>query len=269
MEPAKSAAVRVADSELYYETYGSGSPLILIHGDWADRRVWQPQIEAFSQAYQVVVYDLRGHGRSTVGDLPYSHVDDLLALLDRLGIAQAILAGHGLGGAVARAAAIEKPQRVAALILASIGSQGLFGVPIPDDELALYGRPLAAAHDGDTAAAVDLHESIWINGVRHEAPPEVRAAIRQIIEGYPFPEQDPHRPEVMWSTHTVPELHRVHLPVLLTWGLNDQPLIERASLMAADVLPDVHTGSIPDAAHYAHWEQAAEFNRIVLDFLAG
>lgn len=268
MDPNKSASIRVADSELYYEIYGDGRPLILLHGHWANSKVWEPQIEALSQAYQVIAYDLRGHGRSTVGELPYSHVDDLTTLMDRLGLETAVLIGHDLGGAVARAMAIERYERVEALVLAAAGSQGLFGIPLPQEELERYGRPLAAAREGDDARAIDEHEAVWIHGLDHRAPDEVRVAIRGILETYSFAEYQPDAPEIMWSTHKLTEMHLIQQPTLLLWGLNDQPLIERTAVKTADFLPHVRTASLPDAAHYLHWEQAGEFNRHLLEFLA-
>jgi pimeloyl-ACP methyl ester carboxylesterase len=269
MDPEKNASIRVADSELYYEIYGSGRPLILIHGGWADRRTWEPQIEALSQDYQVIVYDLRGHGRSTVGELPYSHVDDLTTLMDRLDLETAVLIGHELGAAVARAAAIEKYDRVQALVLAAAGTQGLFGIPMSESEMEILGRPLAAAREGNIPGAIDEHEAVWIHGVNHKAANDVRDAIRAILETHSFAEYRPGAPEIMWSTHKISEMHLIQQPTVLIWGENDQPLIERTAVKTADFLPDGYTAPISDAAHYLHWEQPQEFNLILLDFLAG
>ena len=267
MEAKKQGTVRTADSELYYEIYGSGRPLILLHGEWTSRLIWEPQIEALSDKYQVIAVDLRGHGKATLGELPYSHVDDITTLMDRLGLESAGMVGHQLGGSVARAMGIERPQRVEALVIAATGSQGMFGIPIPEEEAELLAAPMVAVRDGQMETAVDLHETIWVDGVDHEAAPEVREKIRESVAAESFADLVGGAPEIRWSTHKMPELHHVTGPTLLIWGQHDQPLIERSSIMSADILPDVHTAVIANAAHYPNWEQPEQFNKEILAFL--
>ena len=89
----------VNGTRLYYEMSGSGDPIVLIHGFTFDVRMWDDQVQAFSQQYQVIRYDVRGFGRSALPtEQAYARVDDLKALLDHLGIAGAYLLGLSMGG---------------------------------------------------------------------------------------------------------------------------------------------------------------------------
>ena len=89
-------------TRLYYEAAGAGHPVVLLHGFTFDTTMWDDQFLPLAQHFRVIRYDMRGFGRS---DLPgaesYSHVDDLKALLDHLGISQAHLVGLSKGGAIA------------------------------------------------------------------------------------------------------------------------------------------------------------------------
>jgi pimeloyl-ACP methyl ester carboxylesterase len=109
--------------EIAYEVYGEGFPLVLAHGLTASKETWDAQIGPFMQRYRVVVYDVRGHGESEappVDDPGYTLdtlVDDLKALLDRLGIEQAYVGGLSLGGMIAMRFALKYANALRALLL--------------------------------------------------------------------------------------------------------------------------------------------------------
>src|SRR5262249_15770490 len=111
---------------LYYEVHGEGPALLLSHGYSATSQMWQGQIAALSRLHKVIVWDMRGHGRS---DSPndqseYSHeksVEDMAALLDVVGVEKAIVAGLSLGGYISLAFHLAHPQRVRALIIIDTG----------------------------------------------------------------------------------------------------------------------------------------------------
>src|SRR5258707_7772268 len=89
--------------EIYYEVHGSGPPLLLTHGYSSTSAMWQGQIEALSKHHKLVLWDMRGHGRSDYPADPgaYSEaltVADMAALLDEIGAPSAIIGGLSLGG---------------------------------------------------------------------------------------------------------------------------------------------------------------------------
>src|SRR6185312_402648 len=114
-----TAVLERPGARLVYEEAGDGPAVVLIHGFGLDMRMWDPQIGPLAARFRVVRYDCRGFGSSGPFDpgVPYSHADDLLALLDHLGIARAALIGLSFGGRVVMQTALAAPERVAGLAL--------------------------------------------------------------------------------------------------------------------------------------------------------
>ena len=111
-----------SDGELYYETAGSGPPLLFITGLGGLASFWRNQIEAFSSRYTVIAFDHRGTGKSARTDAPYSieqMAADTLALMDHLGVEQPIIVGHSTGGAIGLCIAANHAQRVQRLALSA------------------------------------------------------------------------------------------------------------------------------------------------------
>ncbi len=104
---------------LFYQTTGTGEPIVFIHGFSLDHRMWIPQIEHFSKTNQVIVYDMRGFGRSSLPEGNYSHHDDLKAILDELNLQEINMVGLSLGGEVAIDFTLEFPEYVKSLTLIS------------------------------------------------------------------------------------------------------------------------------------------------------
>ena len=102
---------------IYYETHGSGPAILLTHGFSATAAAWKPQVEALSQHYQLITWDMRGHGQSDSPEDPAAYsealtVGDMTALLEAHGIEQAVVGGHSLGGYLSLAFNVTHPGRV-------------------------------------------------------------------------------------------------------------------------------------------------------------
>lgn len=113
---------------LYYIDVGqpSSPPIVLIHGFPLSHEMWTNQIEFLKNAYRVVAFDLRGQGRSEVGDGQFTLeflVDDLIALLDHLKIRQAVLCGLSMGGYVSLRTVERNTERVSGLVLCDTKSE--------------------------------------------------------------------------------------------------------------------------------------------------
>lgn len=121
-EKIKTQIVEFNKCQIYYERSGSGLPLIFIHGAFADLNLWDPQWEFFKDRYQVIRFDLRGHGKTGPSGLTKyqmeTFVEDLSALLIALEIPSAIICGLSWGGSIAQGFATKFPERVKGLILA-------------------------------------------------------------------------------------------------------------------------------------------------------
>ncbi len=110
----------------FYQRIGDGPPLVLIHALGLSHRLWDELVPRLAGVCQVVTYDVRGHGQSDVPPGPYSMADfaeDLVGLLDALGIESAHLAGISMGGMIAQEFVLTWPQRVRSLFLADTTSE--------------------------------------------------------------------------------------------------------------------------------------------------
>lgn len=130
--------------ETSYEIHGSGLPVVLIHGAWSSRRMWEDQVPELARRYRVLVYDLRGHGLTGPTSreaYPISlFADDLDALLEHLSLERVVLCGLSFGGFIALDAALRYPERVGALILVGMGAS--VGLTLSDRlQRALYFLP--------------------------------------------------------------------------------------------------------------------------------
>ncbi|NMC45388.1 MAG: alpha/beta hydrolase [Chloroflexi bacterium] len=106
--------------DLFYEKHGSGVPVLLVHGFPLNHTIWHPVLPFLQSACEVILPDLRGHGNSPTSPLPFSMTDmaqDLLSLLDKLQIPQALLVGQSMGGYVVLEFAHLFPQRLSGLAL--------------------------------------------------------------------------------------------------------------------------------------------------------
>ena len=111
----ESGMAEVNGIKLYYAVYGSGEPLLMLHGGLGHSDVWGAQIPVFAEKYKVIAVDSRGHGRSTRDDMPFGYdlmADDVVALMDKLGIDKASIVGWSDGGIIGLDIAIRYPERL-------------------------------------------------------------------------------------------------------------------------------------------------------------
>src|SRR3979409_289496 len=107
---------------LYYETHGSGRPLILLHGGLGSGEMFGPVLSLLAERHQVVAVDLQGHGRTADIDRPIDvrlMAGDIAALIDHLHLATADVVGYSLGGGVALQTAAKYPTKVRRLVMVS------------------------------------------------------------------------------------------------------------------------------------------------------
>ena len=141
------AYANVNGINLYYETHGSGRPLVLLHGGLGSGEMFGPALERLAEGHRVIAVDLQGHGRTADVDRPLSVVtmgDDIAALIEHLGLGQVDLVGYSLGGGVAFQCAANHPELVRRLVMVSTNIRR--GAVYPD-MLAQQGQVSAAAVD--------------------------------------------------------------------------------------------------------------------------
>ncbi len=120
--PLKSGYAPIDGLSMYYEIYGHGQPLVLLHGGFGSIEMFGSNIAALAAGRQVIAPDLQGHGRTADGARPLSYeamADDVAALISYLGLGKADVMGYSLGGEVALQTAIRHPDSVRRLVLVS------------------------------------------------------------------------------------------------------------------------------------------------------
>lgn len=140
--PAVAQSARVNDITMAYQVVGTGEPLLLLHGFGGCGRVWEPFVEALAKQYRVIIPDLRGHGGSTNPKGTFTHRqsgDDVLALIDHLGLTRVRAMGISTGGMTLLHVATKYPERIEAMVL--IGATSYF----PEQARAIM---RAVARDG-------------------------------------------------------------------------------------------------------------------------
>ena len=158
---------------LAYETAGSGDPVVLLHGGLLDRHSWDAEFALLSATHHVVRYDARGHGESDGATGDYAVYDDLITVLDHLGLPRVTGVGLSLGARTLIDAALLHPQRFAALVLVSPGYSGM---EFTDPFVLTQNKAVAEATDPD--ALVEIFLRAWVDGP-HRSPEDVDPAVRE------------------------------------------------------------------------------------------
>jgi pimeloyl-ACP methyl ester carboxylesterase len=242
----------------YTDTGGTGAPVVFVHAATGSSRVWEYQLPAFTASgYRVITYDRRGFGRSVVdssGMQPGTGADDLVALVNHLGLDRLHLVGTAAGGIVALDFAVSFPQRLRSLVVAnSIGG-------VQDEEYLDLGRRLRppqfnalppdvrelgpsyrAANPGGTARWLELEKQSRPNGT----PPA----------------------QTFRNRLTFQLLETIAVPTLLLTGdadLYSPPAVLR---LFADRIRNAESVIVPEVGHSTYWEQPDLFNQKVLEFI--
>jgi len=262
-------------ARLYYEVAGAGQPLALLHAGIADSRMWDDQFAVFAERYKVIRYDYRGFGKSSVPPGPYVFRDDLLGLLRHLGIARASLIGVSMGGGLAVDFTLEHPEMVTALIPVCAGVSGFEPNPadIAPEELAYWEQLEAADKAGDAERLNELEVHLWVDGLRRapeQVNPAARARVREMnganIARAAEQKQAQSQP---LQPPAVGRLGEIHAPTLVIVGAEDNGMVQTAANRLSTEIPGARKVIMRDTAHVPNMEKPEEFNRIVLDFLAG
>lgn len=119
------STAKVNEIEMYYETHGQGEPLLMLHGFCLSSQMWSSFIQDFKDHFQLIIPDLRGHGRSTNPSRKFTHRQaalDVFALLDHLGIGRFKAIGYSSGGMTLIHMATQQPNRMEAMVLISATS---------------------------------------------------------------------------------------------------------------------------------------------------
>jgi 3-oxoadipate enol-lactonase len=263
-DSSKSLRLECADGGwLHYACAGEGDPIVLIHGFGLDLRMWDAQWPAFAQRHRVIRYDLRGYGDSSLPEGTYSHVDDLLGLIDFLGAAPVHLVGLSLGGRVALRVAAQRPQAVRSLTLADAALDGHVWT---DDWLQRWRRMTEAAKRGDLNEA----KKLWREHVLFapaNAHPGVADSLRVMVDRYSGWHLANPDPGTAPQTPVAEALAGISIPALVLIGELDLPDFQAIAQRLAGALPQAELHTIAGSGHMSNMEAPQVFNELVLGFL--
>ncbi|HMK65980.1 MAG TPA: alpha/beta fold hydrolase [Thermodesulfobacteriota bacterium] len=241
-------------THIYYEVHGQGPVMLLTHGFSATGRMWQRQIEAFSRNHTLILWDLRGHGRSDYPDDPglYSKaltLADMAALLDQVGADRAIIGGLSLGGYMSLAFYREYPERVKALLIIDTGPGFR-----RDEAREAWNRKALAAADRYEKEGPDLLQSASLDQAeaKHRSATGLARAARGML--------------TQWDGQVIDSLPSIKVPTLIVAGGDDKPYLPATDYMALKI-PRARKVIIPKAGHAVNIDQPEIFNEAVLSFL--
>jgi pimeloyl-ACP methyl ester carboxylesterase len=242
---AKSGYAPVNGIEMYYAVYGSGDPILLIHGGLGHADVWTYQVNDLAKDHTVIVADSRGHGRSSRNADAYSYAlmaSDYLALLDYLKVDKVALVGWSDGGIIGLDIAIKHPERLSKLF-AQAANATIDGVDPKVMENKTFNDYIARSGEDYKKMS--------------KTPDQFDAFVEQISH--------------MWATepaYSDADLGKITVPTAIVLGDHDEAITRAHTDHLAAVIPGAKLVILKDTSHFAMLQDPEGYNKAVRDFLA-
>ena len=231
-------------ARIWYAAYGSGSPVILLHGGLGHSGNWGYQVPFLIQSgYRAVVIDNRGHGRSTRDDRAYSYemmASDVLAVMDTLQIDKAVLIGWSDGACIALILADQTPQRAA----------GVFFFACNMDP--------SGTKEFEFGPLVERCFNRHVKDYNQLSPtPDQFGAFSEAVGSM-------ERTQPNYSTE---DLARIHVPVAIVHSEHDEFIKREHAEYLAQSIPHAEFIYLPGVSHFAPLQRPDQFNSAMLAFL--
>jgi pimeloyl-ACP methyl ester carboxylesterase len=256
--------------ELYYEVSGSGPAIVFAHGLGGNHMAWWQQLAHFSPRYTCVTFSHRGFppsGAVAGASAPDAYADDLAALIAELGLNEVRLVAQSMGGWTCLEYALREPGKVRALVMASTSGTLDFR-QLKGPEAAEIQQWVRGADR--KVAELEARGFSQASGARmHEEQPALAHLYGQISRLTPAEFRESVRGRIRAMRTGSPSLlAQLPMPVLFLTGDEDVVFPAAAGPGFAALAPHGRAARIPKAGHSVYFERAAEFNRIVEEFLA-
>jgi pimeloyl-ACP methyl ester carboxylesterase len=259
--------------KLYFEETGAGAPIVFVHEFAADHRSWEMQMRHFGQRYRCITYGARGYPPSDVPEKPESYsqdraTDDILAVLDHLGIDKAHVVGLSMGGFASLHFGFRHPVRARSLVVAGVGygaekhetakfkaEVGIVAKSLKEEGMAAfaekyaYGPTRVQFENKDPRGFAEFKAAL----AGHSA---LGSANTQLgCQG--------ERPSLY---DLVDKMRAMTVPTLVLTGDEDWPCLAPSMLMKREI-PTAALAVMPNCGHTINLEDPDQFNRIVGDFI--
>lgn len=254
------------DIDVAWFEVGRGEPLVLVHGLADDHRAWRRALPDLALRHRVILYDLRGHGQTSLGNPDRSLRqlgEDLVALLESIRVENVAIAGFSLGGTIAMRVAIDHPERVRRLVLVATSSR--------------VGRA-AAEWYRQRVEMVDRHDPQLRQTLDHDTADVYAQSPAELDDGLMIRRQSTADPRgygnacaAMASLNAAPldpELGRISSPTLIVASERDQHCPPKAGEIIAAGIVGSRLEILPDAGHPIPVEKPRELARLINSFLA-
>jgi len=248
--------------ELFYETAGDGPPVLLIHGLGSSTRDWECQIAEMAQSFQVITFDVRGHGRSGRPAGPYSvaqFAKDAVALLCGLGATPAHVVGLSMGGMIAFQIAVDTPEAVRSLVIVNSGPAMILNKL--SQRAMIWLRFAIVRLFGMRTLARMIARSVFPELEQQELRDKF---VRRLAGNDPRAYLDSLRAIIGWSV--AERIPAIQCPVLVVSSDQDYTPVEWKRAYAAQI-PGARVEVLQHSRHVAPMDRPKEFNHLVLEFI--
>jgi len=241
--PEKSGHAPVNGVSIWYATFGSGPPVILLHGGLANSNYWGHQVPVLAKSHRVIVMDSRGHGRSTRDGQPYGYTlmaSDVVGLMDYLGIPQAAIVGWSDGAIIGLSLAMSHPGRVS--------------------------RLFAFAANSDPSGVKDVSKSPVFTEFIARGEKEYEALSATPTEYKKFVDEI----STMWATQphwTAADLGGIKVHTWIVDADHDEAIHRENTEFMARSIPDAGLLLQPEVSHFSMLQAPRQFTEDVLLFL--
>ena len=241
--PDKSGQAPVNGISIWYATFGSGPPVILLHGGLANSSYWGHQVPVLAKSHRVIVMDSRGHGRSTRDSRPYGYTlmaADVIGLMDFLGIPQAAIVGWSDGAIIGLSLAMSHPGRVS--------------------------RLFAFAANSDPSGVKDVGKSPVFTEFIARAEKEYQALSATPQEYKTFVDEISR----MWASQphwTATDLGAIKVHTWIVDADHDEAIERSNTEFMARSIPDAGLLLQPEVSHFSMLQAPGQFSDDVLRFL--
>ncbi len=240
-------------------------PVIFLHGFPFSHEMWKDQIELVGKEFRAIAYDIRGHGKSYVGEAQFTiehHVDDLIGLLDYLEIPKVVIVGLSMGGYITLRALERHPDRFRAAVLCDTKSEA----DTNEGKIKRFDGMKNVRAQGSEAFAETFSKAVFAPE-SFNTRPEAVALIKDIITSTPALSIAGTLLALAARTDTTPSLGQIKIPTLILVGEKDVTTPPANSQLMHEKIAGSELHIIPAAAHMSNLENPSVFNQHLLSFL--
>jgi pimeloyl-ACP methyl ester carboxylesterase len=248
---------------LFIAEAGRGRPLVFLHGLGWDHSLWRGVMGTFADRYRVIAGDTRGHGRSSKPVGPYTiplFTADWAGALKRLGVDRACIVGFSQGGMVAQRLAVDNPEMIAALVLASTACRSDPAAKDKLEERIRLGQAVGPVASARLAAA-----TVFSKGFMAARPD----AIEEFVRWRADMEQEPlvHATRAAYGFDVADQLQDARVPTLVIYGEEDVLTPPHVVKAVAAHVPGAELVGVAGAGHMIPVEKPREFDALLEGFL--